>query len=787
MKIEKQKSYFQKLKRLAAVVGLAFTPFATNAAGILTPVNSTEQPVQLESHHVRVVINNGFARTEVEQVFYNPNAYELEAIYEAPVPEHGALSELTIWAGERVLQGEVVSKEDADLIYEEEKNAGNSVGKASQDSYQNFEFTVYPVPANGSVRMRYVYYEPLSIDTGVGRYTYRLEEGGTDEEAEAFWSLSNVVEADVSVEVLLKSAWPIANTRTPNFDGSVETIDGQTLRYLFSSQGGQLDQDFVFYYMLEKNLPGRVEMLTYRESEDKVGTFMLVMTPGADLQPLTSGADYVFALDVSGSMQGKLHTLISGVKKAIEQLNHEDRFRIVAFNNSAWDVTRNWVQATPEGVQQAFADVDGLQSNGGTNVYEGVELSMARMDGDRVSSLILVTDGVTNQGIVDPAKFYKLLHGQDVRFFGFLLGNSSNWPLMELMSDASGGHYRAVSNSDDIIGEILIAKNKITHESMHHAELSISGVKTFDVSNFELGKIHYGDQLVLFGRYEKGGTARVQLKARISGEDKVYETDIEFPDTDKAHPELERMWALDQIQKIEINEMAGFVNSSEAAHAVRDIGIAYQIVTNETSMIALDDETFARRGMERRNEGRIAREVAAAQANPSSSGAKRVDANKPMYKRKSHSVGGGGAVEPWMFCLVLAGGLGYWMFARKKLKSVNSVVAAGIVLFAAGSVSELRADESSSIDRSIASFWEVSEEEARVPVKATAAKAKSPVMIARKHIKETDTHKVHQTRNKKNNNGHFGFKILDGISIFDFVWGDKHESESDEYSGTVKR
>src|SRR5690606_3208794 len=115
--------------------------------------------------------------------------------------------------------------------------------------------------------------------------------------------------------------------------------------------------------------------------------------------------------------------------------------------------------------------------------------------------------------------------------------------------------------------EILLAKNKIAFESMHHAELSIQGVKTFDVSNFQLGKIHYGDQLILFGRYEQGGIAHLRLKTRISGRDVLYETDIEFPDTDNSHPELERMWAMDQVQKIELNRMAGFLPSGEAAQA----------------------------------------------------------------------------------------------------------------------------------------------------------------------------------------------------------------------------
>lgn len=802
-------------RALVAGLGIVFSSAALQAAGLLTPVSQGDQLLDLESHHVRVVINNGFARTEVEQVFSNPNAHELEAVYTAPVPKAGALSELTIYAGERVLQGEVVAKAEAERIYQEEKEQGNEVGKADKNSYQNFEFTVYPVPAKGSVRMTYVYYEPLKIDTGVGRYHYPLEEGGTDDGANSFWTQNDVVSSQFSVEVRLKSNYPVARTRIPNFGGSAQAQEDGSLLYRYESEGAILDQDFVFYYMLEENLPGRLEMLTYRENEDKAGSFMMVMTPGVDLKPLAGGADYVFAIDVSGSMQGKLHTLVSGVKKAIGQLNPEDRFRIVGFNDRAFEVNQGWVNASEQGVRDSLSRLDQLVSNGGTNVYAGVKLAMEKLDADRVATLILVTDGVTNRGIVDPKEFYKIMHKQDLRFYGFLLGNSSNWPLMEVMCEASGGSYRAVSNSDDIIGEVLIAKNKIAFESMRQASLSIKGVNTFDVSDFKIGKIHFGDQLVLFGRYEEGGKATVTLTARVNGEDRSYRTEVVFPEHDVVHPELERMWAMDQVRKIEVNQLAGFVEEREAKVAIRDIGVAYQIVTDETSMIALDDAGFARHGVERRNQERVARELQARVANPASSGAQQVDAQQPMYQQRSHSTGGGaGAIEPW-FVLLVAAGFGALAW-RKWRRSGASLSALAIGVIAVGAVGGAKLEASdgerprwtersgklaagkSSIDHSIASFWDVSEEEAAVPVRSgspvvdTGADRGDTQCVAtvnsrNGYASEADSHQVKQRRDRGSRRGHFGLNLFNAIPVFDFVWGDDNERESDAYEGKVRR
>ena len=178
------------------------------AAGILTPVNSSDMPIGITSHHVEVVINNGFAATEVTQEFANPNPHDLEAVFTLPLPESASLSEMSILTGEERLVGEVVAKKKAEKIYEEEKAAGNDAGLAGKNGFQNFEFRVARVPARGKVTMRFLYYQPLKIDTGVGRFVYPLEEGGTDEAAASFWTRNDKVEGTFSAHFSIKSAWP---------------------------------------------------------------------------------------------------------------------------------------------------------------------------------------------------------------------------------------------------------------------------------------------------------------------------------------------------------------------------------------------------------------------------------------------------------------------------------------------------------------------------------------------------------------------------------------------------
>ena len=635
------------------IAGLAALLSATTllfAGGTLTPTTAAQQPIKINSHQANVTINNGFARVEVLQTFFNPNPTDLEAVYAFPVPKSASLSEVTIMTGEKTLNGEVLAKQDAEKVYEEEKQAGNDAGLAKKNNYQTYEFRVSPVRANSEIKLRFVYYQPLEIDSGIGRFVYPLEDGGTDEVAKSFWTTNSQVEGAVSINVELKSAWPVTDVRVPGFEGAAVTkkIAEGHYRLTLDRPGAKLDRDFVFYYRLAENLPGRVEVIPYRAAKDKPGTFMMVVTPGVDLKPITHGADYVYVLDVSGSMQGKIHTLANGVSQALGKMRPEDRFRIVAFSTSAREVI-DWTPATPENVTRAVEMVKALQTENSTNLFAGVQKGLEKLDADRATSLVLVTDGVANEGVVEPAAFHKLLKNYDIRVFGFLMGNSSNWPLMRTITDATGGFYAGVSNDDDIVGQLILAKSKIGFEALHDASFKFTGAHVFDTTGDYPNKIYRGQQLVIFGRYEGAGQATVTLKAKLTGEDKTYTTNFNFPEVDTDNPEIERLWAMAQVEQIELKENIGIMPTTEGKDAIQAIGVAYQIVTDHTSMVVLDDATFAKRGIARNNQQRTANERAAQSVRATQAPKNyQVDAQKPTYSSPAHHIsrgGGGGAID----------------------------------------------------------------------------------------------------------------------------------------------
>ncbi len=644
------------------------------AAGLLKPKNGESSAISIKSHKVTVVIDNGFARTEVDQVFTNTGDRDLEAVYSFPLPREASLSEVSLWIDNREIVGEVLEKSQAKTVFDDQKKKGKSTALAEKDDYKTFNVSVYPVRAGGDTRIRLVYYQPLHIDLNVGRYVYPLQEGGVDEQRMAFWSVDSAVREAFSFDLILKSAQPIKDVRMPGYsqqaqiERQTKTENGEqggnsTIYHarLDLAKGATLSKDIVFYYRLDDTVPARVELVPYKQAGAPAGTFMLTITPGASLAKITEGTDWVFVLDKSGSMSGdKIETLKKGVEKVLGKMQPSDRFRIVTFNSEAKDLTGGFVAATPDTVRKTTEIINGITASKGTALYEGLRLGLRKLDEERTTAIILVTDGVANIGPTRHDQFLDLVNQQDVRLFTFIIGNSANRPLLDSLAKASGGFAMDVSCGDDIYGRILQAKNKVLYEAFHDVKVAFSGGGISDLTPTSPGTLYRGQQLVLFGKYTTPGRVSITLNAKISGKQEQWTTQAVLPDQDESNPEIERLFGLSAIDDL-MATIRVHGESDNLRNRIVALGKQYSLVTDYTSMVVLDDQEAESLGIQRDNQKRVATERAA-QAVRASAQVKnyRTDtaSSNSMFKGASAPGIGSGPVGPFMIALLLGcGGL----------------------------------------------------------------------------------------------------------------------------------
>ena len=709
-----------------ATAGLALAATGAHAAGLMTPA-SGGAALDLEEQHVEVTIENGFTVTGVEQRFSNPHAIDLDALYSFPVPPGAAVGEFTYWIDGRPVHAEVMARAEARGLHERERGQGRETALVEHTVNDRFEMHVSPVRAGADVRVRLVYLERASVDHSVGRYVYPLENGGTDEAANAFWSANETVKSAFSFRLKLRSGYPVEAVRVPNGQATVQqladgdwevTIDATsgagaaagkgldaarmraadvaadeaialetgsagptTLSWM--SEGGaapasspasaraaaagqrapgvyELDRDVVVYWRLAEDLPGSVDLVTYKAPGASSGTFMLTLTPGIDLAPITEGRDWIFVLDTSGSMAGKFFALSEAVRAALGRLNPEDRFEIVRFDDRAKSLTNGLVPADAGSVARAIETVGNLAAGGSTNLFDGLKVAAKSIERDRTSAIVLVTDGVANVGPTKLTRFVKLLEPYDVRLFTAVMGNDANTRLLDGLTRFSDGFAVSVSNDDDMTGLLMQATSKVSHESLHDVEVSIDGVRTSETVPGRFTRVYRGEQLVLMGRYADGGEARVRLDARVSGQKARYESRLGFPVENALNPELERLHAFASIRALEAEEdLVG--PTEDSRRAIKDIALRAGLVTDQTSLVVVREEVFEAEGVERRNAARVDRERAARTARAAvPTASHRQDASSPAFSApratvsngRASSGSGGGALGTWMLAMI---------------------------------------------------------------------------------------------------------------------------------------
>jgi Ca-activated chloride channel family protein len=162
-------------------------------------------------------------------------------------------------------------------------------------------------------------------------------------------------------------------------------------------------------------------------------------------------------LDRSGSMSGeKLRVARSAVEEAIARLQPADRFSVVAYDDVV-EVVIGSTHASGEARRGAIERLRAIEARGSTNLGEGwlrgcEQVATHRVD-HGVNRCLLLTDGLANVGMTDPAEL--ATHAAELRARGvststFGVGNDFDERLLQELADAGGGHFYYIADAPQI-------------------------------------------------------------------------------------------------------------------------------------------------------------------------------------------------------------------------------------------------------------------------------------------------------------------------------------------------
>ena len=232
--------------------------------------------------------------------------------------------------------------------------------------------------------------------------------------------------------------------------------------------------------------------------------------PPASATAVRPRVNVAFVLDRSGSMGGedKIGLAIRAIRDGIGWLEPTDRFSVVVYDD-AIDVVAPGRLATPDARRDALQALASIGPRGSTNLGEGwlrgAEQVAARLDPEAVNRVLLLTDGLANQGMTDPAALAR--HASELRVRGvststFGVGQDFDERLLGGMADAGGGAYRFIGGAADIPKAIGSEVGELLEVTARGTELTVAGpdglrvecLSSFPVVGRSQGAIvHLGD------------------------------------------------------------------------------------------------------------------------------------------------------------------------------------------------------------------------------------------------------------------------------------------------------
>jgi Ca-activated chloride channel family protein len=584
------------------LLGAAAAALGQEEPGILPlpePPLRAGSPFLLQATEVRAVITGPVARVEVTQTWENPNPHPVDGLYIFPLPENAAVNHMELHIGERTIVAEMRRREEARALYEQARREGRVAGLLDQERPNVFAQRVANILPGAQVEVVLTFDHPVRCDSGECEYVFPTVVGPrfipahqTDPGAIAppVVGEGQATYQKLTLSVELDAGLPIRDLNSPTHRVLLTRHDEASARaVLAEGDSARMDRDFRLTWRVGGDAP-EIGWLAWRDPlETDAGVFTLILEPpvappDADVAP----RELVFVLDCSGSMSGAPLTAAKNVvRQALQGARPGDTFRIIRFSEQASGLGPAALPATPENIRRGLAYVDGLRSQGGTHMLQGIRAALQPAgDPERLRIVAFLTDGYIGNEKEIFAEVDRLLG--DTRLFAFGIGSSVNRYLLEGLAEEGRGTAAFLGpreTADQLVQRFL---QRIDAPVLTDIRISWEGLDVQDLEPANIPDLFAGQSLLIHGRYRHAGSGLVVVEGRQRGRLRTLSRVVPLLEGEEDHEALGRLWALARIHRLQRELHGGPL--PEVQESIVELGLKYHLMTPWTSLVAVDSE-----------------------------------------------------------------------------------------------------------------------------------------------------------------------------------------------------
>jgi Ca-activated chloride channel homolog len=554
----------------------------------------------LKSTMAEASITGVIADVAITQQYRNNGSRPINARYVFPASTRAAVHGMEMRIGDEIIRADISERQEAEKKFTAAKSAGKSASLLNQNRPNVFSMHVANIMPGDTVDIVLRYTELLSPEDGtyefvypavVGpRYADQWEEGAPNADS---WIKNPYLPEGAPdpttfrIDCRLSTGIPLSEISCISHDATIEWENTSTAHVRLDNSetsGGNRD------YILRYRLTGRQinsGLILYENREDE-NFFLLTVQPpervrSSDIPP----REYIFVVDISGSMHGfPLNTAKRLVKNLIQGLKPTDRFNIVLFSGGSSILSPASIPASAGNVSTAIRHIENQRGGGGTELRAALEKSFAVPRGENFSrSVILVTDGYISAEREVFSLIEKNLHRTNL--FAFGIGSGVNRYLIEGMAKAGLGEpFVAVDPHEaDRVAEKF--RRYISTPVLTRIRMACDGFDVYDVEPRSIPDLFAQRPVVVFGKWRgrPQGTITIEGMGGKTPFSKLF--DVSETQPSEANRAVKYLWARTRIARLsDFNVNPG---NPDTRGEITSLGLTYNLLTEYTSFLAVHE------------------------------------------------------------------------------------------------------------------------------------------------------------------------------------------------------
>jgi len=573
----------------------------TGGALVVAEPGGQEANLSLRRYHVDVHIEDGFARTTIDQTYFNHLTGRLEGTFYFPLPPDASLSRLAMYVSGKLMEGGMVEREYARQVYEDIVRKMKDPALLEWIDGSTFKMRVFPLEGRQEKRIVLSYTQRLS--SLYDRTAYRFP-GGHNMQQVGRWSAklrvvggaglkweSDSHEFGVSTEgddlVLGTSAEDVRPDRDVHL-----TLHEKTRKRGLSPSGN----DAATSSGIEGTVPfsGPLEAASRFSSAIHEGSqyLMLRWRPQLPKRQRHQRRDWVFLFEASADRDPLLARVqIDVIKTLLENAEHDDTFSIVTAGARVREFRAKPQAAVSENVSNAFEFLERTHLVGALDLGQAFDDCRPLVETAENPVLVHLGSGLPSLGEDEVDALLRRIPHR-AQYVGVAVGKRWSRTLMKTAAGRSGGYFTQIHPHEPVnwrAFELLSTLN--APRLLNIRVVDDTGGHEFLCHNDHLAD---GEELCAIVRLDPGEPlpGAVEVTGLLRG--KPFRRTIPVVEVAEGADYLPRTWA-----KLEIDRLVA-LGAIEHKPRIIELSKAMYVMSPFTSLLVLENEQMYRdKGIDR--------------------------------------------------------------------------------------------------------------------------------------------------------------------------------------------